>query len=135
MAPPFSSTMTFAPFCAAVVAATRPPLPAPTTTRSASSVSAMSVGIAGLSRQLPCAASASEPDFEALPSEACGAQPASAPAAASAPVAVSPARKLRRLMAFSPVAFFPMVPPSLCGRAGFADARRGPSACAPSAQS
>ena len=102
MLPPFSSTMTFAPFCAAVVAATSPPLPAPTTTRSASSVSAMSAGIAGLSRQLPCAAASALP---LAPPSACagGAQPASAPAAASAPVAVSPAKKLRRLMVCSPM--------------------------------
>ena len=98
MAPPFSSTITFAPFCAAVVAATRPPLPAPTTTRSASSVSAMSVGISGLSRQLPCAAS---PSFAVASLFAWGAQPESAPAAASVPAAVSPARKPRRLMVFS----------------------------------
>ena len=102
MLPPFSSTMTFAPFCAAVVAATSPPLPAPTTTRSASSVSAMSAGISGLSRQLPCASASALPLFP--PSAcACGAHPASAPAAASAPVAVIPARKFRRLMVRSPM--------------------------------
>ena len=56
MAPAFSRTTTFAPFWAAVVAATRPPLPAPTTTMSASTVSTNSVGISGLSRQLVAAA-------------------------------------------------------------------------------
>ena len=82
-----------------------PPLPAPTTTRSASSVSAMSVGISGLSRHEACAASPAS--FAPVPPCACGAQPASAPAAARAPVAVSPARKLRRLMVLSPM----MLPP------------------------
>ena len=102
ISPPFSITMTFAPSCAAVVAATSPPLPAPTTTMSASSVSAMSVIGSGLSRH-DADAPASVFPVEPVSPEALGAHPASAPVAARAPVAVSPARKLRRLMVFSPM--------------------------------
>ena len=94
MAPAFSSTTTFAPFWAAVVAATRPPLPAPTTTMSASTVSTNSVGISGLSRQLGAAGPVSA--VFVLPSAAgVGAQPAR-PMAARAPAAAAPVRKPRR---------------------------------------
>lgn len=91
-----SSTMTFAPACAAVVAATMPPLPAPTTTTSASKVSATCCGTAGFSHQsgFPAAFWRSRSSFVAT---AGAPQPVSAPAAARALAAPKPVRKLRRL--------------------------------------
>ena len=95
MAPAFSSTTTFAPFWAAVVAATRPPLPAPTTTMSASTVSTNSVGISGLSRQLVAAAAPVSAVFVPPSAAGVGAQPAR-PMAAKAPAAAAPVRNPRR---------------------------------------
>ena len=104
---PFCRHMVLAPLWTAFSAEHTPPMPAPTTTTSASTVSTMSVMGSGLSFQLAAAgcdagscevlALSEAPSFGA---ESCGAQPAMVPSAA-APATAAPARNCLRFISMS----------------------------------